>query len=69
MSSALFIMSMGFGSLIGPLLGGMIYDAFGGNVDAHVEPEVEKQVNYLLFQSIFFFFKAFKHSLEILGLM
>lgn len=33
MASALFIMSMGCGSLIGPLLGGSVYDGFGGNVD------------------------------------
>ena len=33
MASALFIMSMGFGSLLGPLLGGSVYDAFGGNVN------------------------------------
>ena len=39
MSAALFIMSMGFGSLIGPLMGGSIYDAFGGNVDPKVNPE------------------------------
>ena len=32
MASALFIMSMGCGSLIGPLLGGSVYDGFGGNV-------------------------------------
>lgn len=33
MSAALFIMSMGLGSLIGPLVGGSVYDYFGGNVD------------------------------------
>jgi predicted MFS family arabinose efflux permease len=44
MSAALFIMSMGLGSLVGPLLGGTIYDAFGGNVDPALYPEQEKTV-------------------------
>lgn len=44
MSAALFIMSMGLGSLVGPLLGGSIYDAFGGNVDPVLYPEQEKTV-------------------------
>lgn len=54
-SSALFIMTMGMGSLIGPLMGGSIYDSFGGNVDPTVDPDTEK--------------RAFQHSLEILGMM
>ena len=40
MASALFIMSMGFGSLLGPLLGGSVYDAFGGNVSPQESPEM-----------------------------
>lgn len=38
MASALFIMSMGCGSLIGPLLGGSVYDGFGGNVNLTNDP-------------------------------
>lgn len=39
MAAALFIMSMGFGSLIGPLLGGSVYDHYGGNADRTLYPE------------------------------
>jgi len=38
-SSALFIMTMGMGSLLGPLMGGSIYDSFGGNVDPKLNPD------------------------------
>ena len=38
-SSALFIMTMGMGSLIGPLMGGSIYDSFGGDVDPVLFPD------------------------------
>lgn len=38
MASALFIMSMGCGSLVGPLLGGSVYDSFGGNVNLSNSP-------------------------------
>ena len=38
MASALFIMSMGCGSLVGPLLGGSVYDNFGGNVNLSGSP-------------------------------
>jgi hypothetical protein len=37
-------MSMGLGSLIGPLLGGSVYDNFGGNVDTTLYPELEMKV-------------------------
>jgi hypothetical protein len=48
MAASLFIMSMGLGSLVGPLLGGSVYDKFGGNVDPHEFPEEEKTVNYFI---------------------
>ncbi|CAK80851.1 unnamed protein product (macronuclear) [Paramecium tetraurelia] len=41
MASALFIMSMGCGSLVGPLLGGSVYDGFGGNVNLTGSPPQE----------------------------
>lgn len=39
MSAALFIIALGIGSLIGPLVGGAVYDNFGGNVDPKLFPE------------------------------
>ena len=47
MAAALFIMSMGFGSLIGPLLGGSVYDHYGGNADRTLYPDQEKIVTLI----------------------
>lgn len=56
MASALFIMSMGFGSLLGPLLGGSVYDAFGGNVNSKENPALAEEEK-----------TAFRKSLICLG--
>lgn len=37
-------MSVGLGSLVGPLIGGIIYDSFGGNVNGAKHPETEREV-------------------------
>lgn len=34
MASSLFVASMALGSVIGPFIGGLTYDAFGGNINS-----------------------------------